>query len=38
MYVGDGYVIDAPHTGADVKRIPDTTPWYIAHEDGVLQP
>lgn len=38
MYVGNGYVIDAPHTGADVERIPDNTPWYIASEDGVLQP
>jgi cell wall-associated NlpC family hydrolase len=38
MYVGDGYIIDAPHTGADVERIPYDTSWYIDSEDGVLQP
>jgi cell wall-associated NlpC family hydrolase len=38
MYVGNGYIIDAPHTGADVERIPYDTPWYIDNEDGVLQP
>jgi cell wall-associated NlpC family hydrolase len=38
MFVGDGYIIDAPHTGADVERIPYDTPWYIDNEDGVLQP
>ena len=38
MYVGDGYIIDAPHTGADVERIPYSTSWYVDNEDGVLQP
>ena len=38
MYVGDGYIIDAPHTGLDVERIPYDTPWYVDNEDGVLQP
>jgi peptidoglycan DL-endopeptidase CwlO len=38
MYVGDGYIIDAPHTGADVERIPYDTSWYVDNEDGVLQP
>jgi peptidoglycan DL-endopeptidase CwlO len=38
MYVGNGYIIDAPHTGADVERIPYDTSWYIDNEDGVLQP
>ena len=38
MYVGDGYIIDAPHTGAWVERIPYDTPWYVDNEDGVLQP
>ena len=42
MYVGtvDGtaYVIDAPHSGADVERIPYSTSWYVDNEDGVLQP
>jgi cell wall-associated NlpC family hydrolase len=38
MYVGDGYIIDAPHTGAWVERIPYSTSWYVDNEDGVLQP
>jgi cell wall-associated NlpC family hydrolase/outer membrane murein-binding lipoprotein Lpp len=38
MYVGDGYIIDAPHTGADVERIPYDTSWYVDNQDGVLQP
>jgi len=38
IYVGDGYIIDAPHTGADVERIPYSTSWYVDNEDGVLQP
>jgi peptidoglycan DL-endopeptidase CwlO len=38
MYVGDGYIIDAPHTGAYVERIPYDTSWYVDNEDGVLQP
>jgi peptidoglycan DL-endopeptidase CwlO len=38
MYVGDGYIIDAPHTGAWVERIPYDTSWYVDNEDGVLQP
>jgi cell wall-associated NlpC family hydrolase len=38
MYVGDGYIIDAPHTGADVERISYDTSWYVDNEDGVLQP
>ncbi len=28
MYVGDGYIIDAPQTGLDVERIPMSTAWY----------
>jgi peptidoglycan DL-endopeptidase CwlO len=38
MYVGDGYIIDAPHTGLDVERIPYETSWYVDNEDGVLEP
>jgi cell wall-associated NlpC family hydrolase len=38
IYVGDGYIIDAPHTGAWVERIPYSTSWYVDNEDGVLQP
>jgi peptidoglycan DL-endopeptidase CwlO len=38
MYVGDGYIIDAPTTGLDVERVPYDEPWYLDNEDGVLQP
>jgi cell wall-associated NlpC family hydrolase len=38
IYVGDGYIIDAPHTGADVERVPYDESWYVDNEDGVLQP
>jgi len=38
MYVGGGYIIDAPHTGADIERVPYDESWYIDNEDGVLRP
>jgi cell wall-associated NlpC family hydrolase len=38
IYVGNGYIIDAPHTGADVERVPYDESWYVDNEDGVLQP
>lgn len=38
MYVGGGYMIDAPHTGAVVERVAYDEPWYIDNMDGVLQP
>jgi cell wall-associated NlpC family hydrolase len=38
IYVGDGYIIDAPHTGAVVERVPYNESWYVDNEDGVLQP
>jgi peptidoglycan DL-endopeptidase CwlO len=38
MYVGDGYIIDAPQTGMDVERIPMSTSWYAEGEDGVVRP
>jgi peptidoglycan DL-endopeptidase CwlO len=38
IYVGDGYIIDAPHTGADVERIPESTSWYADGADGVVRP
>jgi peptidoglycan DL-endopeptidase CwlO len=38
MYVGDGYIIDAPQTGMDVERIPMSTSWYADNEDGVAVP
>jgi peptidoglycan DL-endopeptidase CwlO len=38
IYVGDGYIIDAPQTGMDVERIPMSTSWYADNEDGVAVP
>lgn len=38
MYVGNGYIIDAPHTGAVVERLPESTPWYADSVDGVVRP
>ena len=38
MYVGDGYIIDAPQTGMNVEKIPENTPWYADNLDGVLRP
>jgi cell wall-associated NlpC family hydrolase len=38
IYVGGGYIIDAPHTGMTVERIPMNTSWYASNLDGVLRP
>jgi len=38
MYVGDGYIIDAPHTGAFVEKIPEATSWYADNADGAVRP
>jgi cell wall-associated NlpC family hydrolase len=38
MYVGDGYIIDAPHTGATVEKIPMDTAWYADNFDGAAVP
>jgi len=38
MYVGDGYIIDAPQTGLDVERIPMNTGWYAQNFDGAVRP
>ncbi|HTQ89186.1 MAG TPA: NlpC/P60 family protein [Streptosporangiaceae bacterium] len=38
IYVGGGYIIDAPHTGLNVEKIPESTPWYASTLDGVLRP
>jgi cell wall-associated NlpC family hydrolase len=38
MYVGNGYIIDAPHTGAYVERLPLNTSWYAGTEDGAVRP
>ena len=38
MYVGGGYIIDAPQTGMNVEKIPESTSWYADSLDGVLRP
>jgi len=38
IYVGGGYIIDAPQTGMNVEKIPESTPWYANSLDGVLRP
>jgi peptidoglycan DL-endopeptidase CwlO len=38
MYVGDGYIIDAPQPGMDVEKIPMSTPWYAETFDGAARP
>jgi peptidoglycan DL-endopeptidase CwlO len=38
IYVGGGYIIDAPQTGMDVEKIPMSTSWYAGNLDGVLRP
>jgi peptidoglycan DL-endopeptidase CwlO len=38
MYVGDGYIIDAPQTGLDVEKIPMSTDWYAATFVGAARP
>jgi cell wall-associated NlpC family hydrolase len=38
MYVGGGYIIDAPQTGMDVERIPMNESWYASNFDGAARP
>jgi cell wall-associated NlpC family hydrolase len=38
IYVGNGYIIDAPHTGAVVEKLPESTSWYANGVDGVVRP
>src|ERR1700760_3198604 len=38
MYVGDGKIVDAPHTGAVVEEIPMSEDWYAQNEDGAGRP
>ncbi len=38
MYVGGGYIIDAPHSGAVVEKIPESTSWYAQGADGAVRP
>jgi peptidoglycan DL-endopeptidase CwlO len=38
MYVGDGYIIDAPQPGMNVERIPMDESWYEDNFDGAAEP
>jgi peptidoglycan DL-endopeptidase CwlO len=38
MYVGGGYIIDAPQTGENVEKIPQNEDWYAANFDGAVRP
>ena len=38
MYVGDGKIVDAPHTGAVVEEIPMSESWYADNADGAVRP
>jgi peptidoglycan DL-endopeptidase CwlO len=38
IYIGGGYIIDAPQTGMDVEKIPMSTPWYADDLDGAVRP
>jgi cell wall-associated NlpC family hydrolase len=37
IYVGNGYLIDAPVPGMDVERVP-LSGWYSSNLDGVVRP
>ena len=38
MYVGGGYMIDAPQTGMDVQKIPMDTGWDTSTFVGAARP
>jgi peptidoglycan DL-endopeptidase CwlO len=38
IYVGGGSIIDAPQTGMNVEKIPESTSWYASTLVGVLRP
>jgi cell wall-associated NlpC family hydrolase len=38
IYVGNGYIIDAPQTGMDVEKIPMGTGWYASAFVGAARP
>jgi peptidoglycan DL-endopeptidase CwlO len=37
IYVGHGFLIDAPHSGADVEKVA-LAGWYLSALDGVVRP
>lgn len=38
MYVGGGYIIDAPQTGEQIRKLPLSTSWYANSVDGARRP
>ena len=38
MYVGGGYIIDAPQTGLNVQKLPMNTGWYASTFVGAARP
>jgi cell wall-associated NlpC family hydrolase len=38
MYVGGGYIIDAPQTGMVVQKLPMNDSWYASTFDGAARP
>jgi peptidoglycan DL-endopeptidase CwlO len=38
VYVGNGMIVDAPHTGADVEEISMNESWYADNADGAVRP
>jgi peptidoglycan DL-endopeptidase CwlO len=38
VYIGNGMIVDAPHTGADVEEIPMNEGWYAQNTDGAVRP
>jgi cell wall-associated NlpC family hydrolase len=38
MYVGDGYLIDAPQPGMNVEKVSLSESWYAENEDGAVRP
>ncbi len=38
MYVGNGKIVDAPHTGAVVEEISMSESWYADNADGAVRP
>jgi peptidoglycan DL-endopeptidase CwlO len=38
VYVGNGMIVDAPHSGANVEEISMNESWYAANADGAVRP
>ena len=38
VYVGNGMIVDAPHSGANVEEISMNEDWYAQNTDGAVRP